>query len=150
MREEGLLVELPSSETWVRLRRVAIDALLMAGKIPDLLTPIAASQLYEPKWIYADDIKRIMAEAKSAKEYAELFSIIVPAAMMEPRVVDNPQADDEISLDDLDYLDKFTIYSLCTQSLGWLRRFRVRQTADVEAVLHSEDDQPEAEPASAD
>lgn len=150
MREEGLLVQLPSSQNWVRLRRVAIDALILAGRIPDLLTPLAAAQLWEPKWVYADDVKRVLAEAKSAKEYTELLSIIVPAAMMEPRCVDSPQADDEISLDDLDYLDKFTIYNLATQPLGWLHSFRAQQAATVEPVLHSEDNQPAPEPVGAD
>lgn len=150
LREEGYVVQLPSSQCWVKLRPVAIDALMISGRIPDLLTPLASSHLWSPRWITQDEAKQILSEAKAAREYTELISIIVRAAMVEPKIVDNPQAEDEIALDDLDIHDKFNIFNLMTQPLGWLRRFRDQQTADVEPVQHSEGDQPEAEPVSTD
>lgn len=148
VREEGYFVQLPSSLSWVKLRPVAIDALMISGRIPDLLTPLASSHLWAPRWIAQDEAKQLMAEAKSAREYTELISIIVRAAMLEPKIVDVPQADDEITLDDLDIHDKFNIFNLMTQPLGWLRRFRDEQSADVEPVLHSEGNQPEGEQPS--
>lgn len=150
IREEGELFQLPSSNNWIRLRPVAIDALMIAGKIPDFLTPLAASMLWNPQWIQQDEAKRILEEAKSAREYVELINIIVPAAVMEPKIVDNPQADDEISLGDLDIHDKFFIFNSAKQPAGWLHRFRAEQAANVEPVHDGENDTPEAEPVGTD
>jgi hypothetical protein len=150
LKEEGVLYQLPSSMNWIRLRLVSIDALMLAGRIPDFLTPLAASVLWQPKWITQDEAQKILEDAKSAREYIELINIIVPAAMMEPRIVDNPQADDEISLDDLDIHDRFHIFNLAKQPQGWLHRFRHEQAANVEPVHDSEAEQPATEPASTD
>jgi hypothetical protein len=139
VREEGQLLQLPSSQKWVRLGPVAIDALMIAGKIPDLLTPLAASVLWAPKWITQEDAESILTEAKAAREYVELIGIICRASLREPKVVDAPTADDEISLDDLDIHDKFTIFNISTQPLGWLHRFREQQAANVESVLYGEE-----------
>lgn len=135
-------MQLPSSLKWVKLRSVAIAALMVQGKIPDLLTPLAGSQLWQPKWISQDDAQSILSEAKAAREHIELIGIICRAALDEPRIVDNPQADDEIALDDLDIHDQITIFNLATQPLGWLHRFRDQQSANVATVLDSEDNMP--------
>ncbi len=133
-REEGYVVTLPSGHV-ARLRPVALDVLIISGKLPDLLTPLAAKSL----WIETDG-EEIANEAEKAKGYAELINIIVPAAMVEPRVVDDPTGDDEISLEDIDFADKAAIYQLATQPAEVLRRFRDKQKRNVAAVSDGQGD----------
>lgn len=138
-REEGYVVTLPSGHV-ARLRPVALDVLIVSGKLPDLLTPLAAKSL----WVETDG-EKIGNEAEQAKGYAELVNIVVPAAMVEPRIVDEPEGDDEISLEDIDFADKVAVFQLATQPAEVLRRFRDKQERDVAAVSNGKDDGAEAE-----
>ena len=136
------MYKLPSAEIWVRLRPVALDVLMMSGKIPDTLTPMAASVLWEPRIYTSDEAKEILERTQAIRERVELINIVCAAGMAEPRIVDDPTADDKIGSDDLDFVDKFTIYQLVTQPAGWLHRFRAEQTPDVAVVLDDENDMP--------
>lgn len=137
-REEGYVVTLPSGHA-ARLRPVALDVLIITGKLPDLLTPLAAKSL----WLETDS-EKIGNEAEQARGYAELVNLIVPAAMLEPRMVTDPQNDDEIGPEDMDFVDKVAVFQLATQPAEVLRRFRDQQARDVATISDSEDDSPTA------
>lgn len=143
-REEGFLIRLPSGNT-ARLRPVALDVMLASGKLPDLLTPIAAQSLWTET-----NTETLGQQGELAKSYVELINAIVPAAMMCPTISATPTADDEISLSDLDFSDKVAIFQLVTQPVEVLRRFRDQQSADVELVHDSQSDGHPAQPASTD
>lgn len=127
-REEGFLVTLPSGNT-ARLRPVALDVLITSGKLPDLLTPVAASTLFQEQ-----DVAKIGEQGKVAQQYAELINAVVPAAFLSPRIVESPTEDDEISLDDVDFSDKVAVFNLATAGAVALRSFRDRQAAGVGAL----------------
>ena len=133
-REEGYVIRLPSGNM-ARLRPVALDVLIISGKLPDLLTQLAAKSLWAET-----DTATIGDQVELAKGYAELINIIVPAAMMEPRIVEKPQADDEISLDDLQFSDKVAIFQLASGGTTLLQNFRDEQTPNVEPVRDGESD----------
>jgi len=107
-----------------------LDRLAAAGKIPDFLTPMVYKltfhQLGAPE-----------PEFKSDEEFIELVNIVAPAALLEPRIVENPQSPDEIALDDLDFGDRTAIYMLAKQPLEVLHRFRLQQAGDVEPLPDS-------------
>ena len=124
----------------VEIGTIQMDQLLLAGKIPDLLTPIVAEALWSPVGQGRD-----VAELSDQKGFFELVNIVVGAALIAPRVVAKPAADDEIAIDDLSFLDKITIYRTATQPLGVLHRFRVEQEPTVDAVPEGEDVQPATE-----
>jgi hypothetical protein len=126
-REAGEVVALSSMHT-ARLRPVALDMLITTGEIPDILTPLAE------KALWGDTFRK----EGSDKELIDLINIIVPMAMVSPKVVDNPQADDEIGLNDLDFLEKYTIFCYVTQPAEVLRRFRLEQEASLGSVSDSE------------
>lgn len=132
--KEGFVIELPSGNV-VKMRPVAIDALVMAGKIPDVLSSVAAESL----WIQTDEDK-LRGQTETIKRYTELVNLIVPLALLEPRVVDNPTSDDEIALDDIEFMDKTFIFQITLQPAGVLRRFRLQQAGDVDAVHDGQDD----------
>lgn len=137
-REQGFVVKLPSGNV-ARLRPVALDVMIASGQLPDILTPIAAKALWTET-----ETDKIANEIELAKGFADLVNVVLPAAMMEPRVVDNPQADGEISADDVEFQDKLAVFQLATQPVEVLRRFCAGQAADVAVVPDSEGDRQPA------
>lgn len=138
-RIEGYVVPLPSGRI-AKLRPVALDQLLKAGKIPDMLTPITARSI----WLETES-SQIADEAELSKKFIELIDFIVPLAMLEPKVVEDPKKDDEISIDDIDFMDKLGIFNLATQPSEMLRNFRDQQNRRMVPALDGEDLRPETQ-----
>lgn len=143
-REEGYVVRLPSGNM-ARLRPVALDMLIVGGKLPDLLTPIAAKSLWTET-----DTATLGDQVELAKGYAELVNLIVPNAMMDPVIVEKPEADNEITLDDLEFSDKVAIFQLASGGTTLLKNFREQQAPNVESVRNGESHVPEAQPVDRD
>lgn len=138
-RETGELITLPSGNV-ARLRPVAVDALLATGRIPDLLSGVAAKTLWSET-----DTATIADDGKLAKEYTDLINLVVPLAMLEPRVVDNPEGDGEIALDDLEFADKVAVFNLAIGGATALKMFREQQARTVAIVPDGENVQPATE-----
>lgn len=138
-REQGEIVTLPSGNV-ARLRPVAVDALLAAGRIPDLLSGVAAKTL----WVETDTAT-IAEQAETAKNFADLINLIVPLAMLEPQVVDRPEGDNEIALEDIEFADKIAIFQLATGGSTVLKSFREQQARAVAPVSDGESIQPATE-----
>ncbi|TXH53012.1 MAG: hypothetical protein E6Q97_14395 [Desulfurellales bacterium] len=132
-RERGEIVTLPSGNV-ARLRPVAVDALLAAGRIPDLLSGIAAKTI----WVETDTAT-IAEQAETAKSFADLINLIVPLAMLEPRIVAEPEGDGEISLDDVEFADKVAIFQLSTGGSTVLKSFRAQQARAMAPVPDGKD-----------
>lgn len=137
-RQEGYVITLPSGNT-ARLRPVALDVMITSGKLPDILTPIAAKTLWAE--IETEEIGNV---AEMASGMADLFGIVCKAAFMEPAVVDKPKADNEISLEDISFEDKAAVFQLAIQPAKVLERFREQQAAGVESVPDSKDGKDKA------
>lgn len=145
-RTEGYVVTLPSGNV-VRLRPAALDVLIASGKIPDLLTPAAADALWSSENLDSAAVKDILAKAERAKDFIALVSLVVRASVIEPKIVDDPKADDEIALSDIEFSDKVIIYQLAIQPSVVLSSFRSGQAPDVAIVPDSEGDgQPTEQP----
>lgn len=140
-RVEGYLIQLPSGNV-ARLRPVALDVMIQSGQIPDLLSALAAQSLWAET-----ATATLAADPKLALEYMSLINCIVPAAMLEPRIVESPSADNEIRLEDLDFTDKLAVFNLAIGPVDALRRFRDKQSADVHAIQNRDGDGQQAEPA---
>lgn len=138
-REEGIVVTLPSGNI-ARLRPVALDVMLANGQMPDLLAPIAAKSLWDEI-----DTEKIAGMVDMAKGMADLFGIVCKAALLEPRVVDNPTADDEIALDDIEFQDKAAIFQLAIAPTRALELFRRQQEQRLAAVHDGQGGEREAE-----
>lgn len=133
-REQGYTVRLPSGNV-ATLRPVAVDVLLLSGKLPDLLSPIVA------KTLWAETEPATLADqAELSKGFAELVNIVTRASMLNPRIVDEPSADDEIGLEDIDFSDKLAIFQLATGGSAVLQKFLEQQAASVEPVRDGESD----------
>lgn len=124
----------------VEIGHVQLDQLLLSGKIPDVLTPVVASVL----WASVGQGKS-EDEIRAEKGFYELVNSVVTAALVNPRVVANPTQDDEIAIADMDFGDKIVVYTIATQPLAVLHRFRQIEEPDVEPLPEGENVQPAAE-----
>lgn len=117
-RLEGELVRLPSGNI-ARLRNVRPVKLMLNGEIPDALTPIVASMLS------GDDGKKAAGEL-SPEKLIEASNALTEAvcreAFVEPRIVENPTADDEICMDDLENRDAEFVMNLLYTPVGVLAK----------------------------
>jgi hypothetical protein len=139
-REEGVEVELPSG-MFARIRPVSFTALLSYGNVPEMLTPIireaAAGKLNADGVADADAVTRTFELANAVCRYAFVY----------PRIVNTPEEDDEISIEDVDLDDRMEVMNFLNKPLSHLRSFRSQQTAAVEFVPNGKSDEPTAESA---
>lgn len=127
----------------VRLRPMRLTTLIRTGGIPNLLIEVANKALFQ-------EAEEIAKDLESSGKFFELVDQITTAALIYPRIVDSPTADDEVTLDYFDDSDKLTIFRLATAGVGAMRSFRFQQTADVGSVYNMLDLESEAEPGSED
>lgn len=132
---EGVIVELPSGNK-LRMKPIAMDDLLRMGQIPDMLTSLAAKTLWDvtPLDEVAND------NFKVANDLSELLSIIVPCAVLEPKIYvgDGELPRGMIKLEHLSLVDKLAIFQLSIQPVDVLKRFRGQQIGNVALVQPSE------------
>ena len=129
-REEGFEIQFPSGNT-AMIRPVQADFFLRVGRIPDALAPLMNTIIRGDSYkleIPPDE------ELEKKREWVDFLNQLITYAFVTPKVVENPQADDEISIDDVSYLDKYYIYRLFTAPAEKLRTFRKEQTEPVVTV----------------
>lgn len=156
-RQAGVPVQLPSGNI-ARIRPVEPQALLKQGEIIDILTPLVAKMLFQGADASAETIEAIIGNAmqpaddnpdelkETAAKLADLervCDIVCKAAFVDPRVVDDPQAENEIAPDDIELADKIQIFTLALRGAAALRHFRYEPNGNVEPVL-DEQGQPQS------
>lgn len=131
----------------VRMRPVQPDTLLRSGRVPDLLTPLVIKSLYES---VREELDAFVFEPRKQTEETlqmiESVNVVVEAALVYPRVVAKPTADDEIAIDELSLSDRMWIFRLAFMPAELLSRFRYEPPRDVEAVADEQGDAQQAEP----
>lgn len=140
MRQQGEEIELSTGDI-VRVRSVPLGSLVESGAIPDHLTPL----VYDTIWAKPPTMDQMSQDAELTKRYFELVNLVVKAALVTWRVVDFPQAENEISIDDLDMIDRQRIYNSAVIGVQWMRSFRPQQGGNVEVVSDLEDAIPAAQ-----
>lgn len=142
-RQEGATVTLPSGNI-AKLRPVALDMLVSSGRLPDLLSPIAARSIWS-----VTDQEALAKDPDLSKSMIDLINEIVPAAMLEPRCVPLgvEPGPGEIELADIDFVDKAVIFQMATEGAELLRMFRAEQTGALADPHDGQDIRAEAEHA---
>ena len=139
IRREGELLPFPSGLV-VRVRPVSVEKLIIGGHFPDALTAEAQKVLFEGQGDAGEvDLATLLADSEA------VYDVVCKAALVEPRIVDKPKADDEIGIDDLSYKEKESIYMAAQQPAMQLRKFCQKQVAKLEAVPDGEGDGDPAE-----
>lgn len=140
-RTEGYTKELPSGAV-ARLRPVSPDQLIAAGEVPDILTPLVLKMLFQGS--DGSELSQLTQPEQvlsHAGETVKLINAICRLAFVQPRIVDDPQTDDEISIDDVAIIDRSFVFQLVTQPAEVLRDFRLSPTTtDVATVPDGEGD----------
>lgn len=111
-KDEGSKFLLPSGLT-IRLRRVTIMGLIEAGGIPTPLMSVV-NQLLE---------ERVKLTAENVTSYMDAVNLVVKAAVIEPRIQDEP-GEDALGIRELSTTDRITIYNWATTEVDALIPFR--------------------------
>lgn len=134
VRERGVIVPLPSGRV-VRMRSVRPDQLLKLGHIPDVLATLALKHMYgklsDTEFYAFTDVRDAIPDALAV---VESLRVVCTAALIEPRIVETPQADDEIAIDDLTLRDRQHIFDLAFSEVSALASFRDEPDTAVAAV----------------
>ena len=149
VREQGEVITIPQTGRVVRMRVVKPAALLRLGTIPDPLSDLVIHILYG-KVTHAEyeSFFELKERKEQAVDLADSLRVVCTAALIEPRIVDEPQADDEIHIDDLEDSEQRFIFDLAMLEATGLSRFRQRQASDVEPVAPEQELALPAEPVA--
>ncbi len=133
-REKRLLhTELPGGLK-ITLKRVNLIDLASAGKIPTTLSTLV------------DKAQRDQIGLSDFSDLTELINIVVVNSLIDPPLSQNGSADDDhLSLSELDFEDKVTIFNAANEGAIRLEFFRRRPQADVAGVQPGGDVPSEAE-----
>lgn len=137
-REEGFLLLFPSGNHY-RVRFPTAAALLKRGDLPNPLLRFVTDAYYsgvtQTKF---DAFMAAQERADAALEMDASAKVICQAMFLEPRVVDEPQADDEVTIDDIPPEDQNWAFQLAFMRAQLLAPFRQEQAAVVERVPKAE------------
>lgn len=106
----GSLIQLPSGNV-VSLRKVDPMMLVAAGDdIPNVLSNKVAAMIEG-----RETDTNIELNAATIKGLIPVFNMLCKSAFVNPSIVDvlDPNRDDQITIDDVDFTDKMFVYSWC-------------------------------------
>lgn len=139
MRETGVVLPFPSGSNY-RVRVVGAANMLRRGNLPNVLLTFVTDAIYHG--VTADKIDKFMTlqeKEEHATEFLDSLKACCEEVFLEPRIVDNPQADDEISIADLHLQDQAWAFDLAFGFARELRPFRPQQGPDVVSLPVTED-----------
>lgn len=132
-REQGVEVRLPSGNE-VRIRPMEVDFFILNGEIPDVLAPVINLMINAKPYSLPLGPGEETTEVEKWKKWVTFLNTLVTFALISPKVVENPQADDEISIDDIGYGDKMLVYQFFSRPAQILRGFREQQNKPLELM----------------
>lgn len=140
-RIEGVLVQLPSGNI-ARLRPVTMELFARQGRIPDSLTRALievtdeATPIKDKRYEYEqrEGETRQQWETNVARESIEFGDDVIYAAFVEPKVVKENPNEDEISILQIEPIDRSFVIKFYNKGVEELKSFRPEQKADVESV----------------
>jgi len=143
-RDAGIELQFPEYGDVVAIRPLDEGFFLQAGMIPDFLAPVVQELIGTGKVSLPTPEKN--------EKWLAFLDMMVKYAYLHPKVVDQPQGDDEISIEDVGYIDKTFLYGFFGSPANILRAFRARQIeslATLDAAKnngHFSKQVPESEP----
>ena len=123
----GMPLTLPSGLE-ARVRNIPLREFMRSGAIPDSLTPVV--------------MELIQGEAKLEKHgmntlyeaQTQMQRAVTRMALVSPRIVDDPQGDDELSIDDMEEEDMEVLMGLLGRSARELEPFCQEQNESMAAL----------------
>jgi hypothetical protein len=126
LSQEGQVRTLKTSVRVVRQRPVNLLRMLKLGKIPDELTA------YVMSLVWSDKAEQERSELEKAVEWLGYLEMIAKETLLDPVIVDDPQADNEIAVEWLTYPELLELHNWAREPFDMVRPFRVEQNGNVE------------------
>lgn len=134
-REEGLEITFPSGHV-ARIRSITPAAFLRLGKMPDAMAKtiedVLAGRLQANEAGEAQLFK--LDTLEDFQEYFSFLEFYARHCFVSPRIVDTPQSDEEITIDDLDQGDMEFLLQIIFLPAAALRAFRDEQARSLGVV----------------
>lgn len=138
MREKGVVLPFPSGNNY-RVRVVGAANMLRRGNLPNVLLSFVADAIFHG--VTAEKIDEFMTlkdKEQHSLEFLDSLRICCEEVFLEPRIVEKPTKDDEISIADLHLQDQAWAFDLAFGFARELRPFRPQPEADVGLVPSTE------------
>lgn len=131
-RKRGIEFELPQWGDTILIRPMDVDFFFKAGGIPDFIAATVRKIINGEKYNmpYPPDDQT----DEDTRKWLDWLDNLVGYALVSPKVVDDPQGNDQISIDEIGYEDKLHIYQFFGRPAYILRDFRIPQANDVATV----------------
>lgn len=141
-REQGYVLPFPSGESY-RIRPATAAGLLKRGKLPNVLLSFVVDALYNgTDGKKVDEFLTLSEKEENAVEFLASLQVVCEEMFMEPRIVASPQADDELTIDDIPIVDQAFAFTQAFRAAKEVLPFRAKQEADVGGVAEGQDDAP--------
>lgn len=137
-REKGMVLPFPSGNNY-RVRFPTAASLLRSGNLPNPLLSFVIDAYYNG--MNQEKFDRFFAAQERLEAVIEAdnsFKAVCQAMFIEPRIVDEPQAADEITIDDLPAEDQVWAFQLVFLRGEVLYPFREQPATPVASVAQSE------------
>jgi hypothetical protein len=126
LSQEGQVRTLKSTGRVVRQRPVNLLRMLKLGKIPDHLTA------YVMSLVWSDKTEKERSELEQAVEWLDYLDMVARETLMDPVIVDDPQADNQIANDDLVYPELLELHNWAREPFEAVRPFPGEQNGNVD------------------
>lgn len=137
-REEGTVMPFPSGNAY-RVRPPTTAGLLKRGDLPNVLLSFVVDVFHNGP--SSTKVQAFLSPAEKRENTLDLlnsFRVVCEEMWMEPKIVANPQGDNEVAIDDIPAEDQLFAFQLTFLGVEGLRPFRGQPSIDVESVSGDE------------
>lgn len=131
-RENGIEFKFPDSGETAALRPIDVGLFVLTADIPDVLIKDILNIINNNPTKLALPPQE---EIEQSKVWLKFLDDLTRFAFVNPKVVPDPQAENEISVEDVCYADKLQLFLLFSQPVRILKRFREYQNKPVAALV---------------
>lgn len=138
-RTEGYLVQLPSGKV-ARVRPVGPEVFVTLKRIPMVIGDLLMGN--------DSTVEIDFTTPENLGQWIEVLDAITKGCFVVPKVVDNPVAEDEIALADVELLDKAFLFNLFGKPARAIETFCQQSFTVLAIVPTSKDDEPTGVPTA--
>lgn len=139
MREQGIVLAFPSGN-YYRVRNPTAAGLLRRGNLPNVLLTFVMDAFYNGgTQEKVDQFLSAQEKEENVLALMDSFRVICEEMFLDPRVVDNPKADNEVTMMDVPLVDQVWAFQLTFVPAEELYPFRPQPQPDVVSVPRPED-----------
>src|SRR5678815_920277 len=139
LREKGVVLTFPSENNY-RVCLPGAAGMLKRGNLPNPLLSFVVDAFYngpsQNKW---DAFLSPKDKEEDALALLDSLKVVCQAMFMEPRIVDEPSAPDECSIDDIPMADRVWAFRLLFAPVNEVQPFRGQQETHVASVPEPQD-----------